>query len=56
MSLNARIFIFACLVLALKYRPERADKNSVPMSSHFETWHAVCTGKIHADLNLRFSI
>ena len=55
MSIRVRMFIFTRLILALKFRAVSADKNSVPMSSHFETWHVVCTGKIHASVSVRFS-
>jgi len=58
--LKARIFIFARLILALKSSSNCADKNSVPMSSHFETWHTDCISKIGAVshfgiLNLRLT-
>lgn len=37
-ELLGAIFILICLILALKFRSEYADKNSVPYVSHFETF------------------
>ena len=41
------IFILICLILALKYNPEYADKNSVPYVSHFETFDFEMAQELH---------
>lgn len=41
------IFILICLILALKSRPEYADKNSVPYVSHFETFDFEMAQRLH---------
>lgn len=41
------IFILICLILALKYNLEYADKNSVPYVSHFETFDFEMAQELH---------